>query len=255
MPADSKDFLIAIPIYNEERYIPRVVSHVLEYADNVLVIDDGSTDRTPCLLGKLPVEVLRHANNRGYGASLADAFAFAALHDYQWVITMDCDEQHEPQAIPTFMKVALENRADIISGSRYLSSLDTETAPPADRRFINMEMTAEINARLGFSLTDSFCGFKAHRVSAMGRLNLTDAGYAFPMQLWAQAAAHGLRVSETPVKLIYKDLTRTFGEQLDDPKVRLAHYRCVLHTELEQLAHLLPPEALQSLNPCGHFRR
>jgi len=254
MPADFKDFLVAIPIYNEERYIPRVVSHVLEYTDNVLVVDDGSTDRTPCLLGKLPVDVIRHASNRGYGASLVDAFSFAAQHGYEWIITIDCDEQHEPQAIPAFIDAARSNHSDIISGSRYLASLDTETAPPADRRYINMEMTAEINARLGLSLTDSFCGFKAHRVSAMQRLTLTDTGYAFPMQLWTQAVAHGLRISEIPVKLIYKDLTRSFGVQLDDPAVRLAHYRSVLHCEIQRHAGLLPIGATSSLLPCQGIR-
>lgn len=235
-------FLIAIPIYNEQRYIPRVLAHVLEYADDVLVIDDGSTDNTPSLLSKFPVEVIRHAVNRGYGRSLRDAFTFAACNDFDWVITMDCDEQHEPQAIPSFMAAAQENTADIISGSRYLATMDSETAPPEDRRRINLQITREINERLGTNLTDAFCGFKAHRVCAMSRLSLTEDGYAFPMQLWVQAVAQGFRISEIPVKLIYKDLSRSFGGHLDDPSVRLAHYRSVLHEEIRRNAHMLPPE-------------
>ncbi len=83
--------LIAIPVYNEERYIPKVLSAVLRYSSDVLVIDDGSTDSTPSLLAKYPVEVIRHARNRGYGRSLRDAFAFAQANRYDWVITMDCD--------------------------------------------------------------------------------------------------------------------------------------------------------------------
>ena len=247
--------LVAIPVFNEESYIPRVLSHVLEYADDVLVVDDGSTDRTPQLLCKFPVEVIRHAKNRGYGRSLRDSFTFAACHGFDWVVTMDCDEQHEPASIPDFLEAARENRWDLVSGSRYLTSMDDETRPPADRRAINEQITAEINERLGplFSspLTDSFCGFKAHRVSAMKRLNLSEDGYAFPMQMWVQAAAQGLRVCEIPVKLIYKDLSRTFGGNLDNPVTRLQHYRCVLHHELVTQRTLLPHAAVAGASLCS----
>ena len=239
--------MVAIPVYNEEKYLPRVLSHVLEYADHVLVVDDGSTDRTPTLLPKFPVEVIRHAGNRGYGRSLRDAFSYASCHGFDWVITMDCDEQHEPQAIPEFLEAAGENRWDIISGSRYVASMDEATTPPADRRAINAAMTAELNERLGLALTDSFCGFKAHRVSALRRLCLTETGYAFPMQFWVQAVAQGLRITEIPVKLIYKDLARSFGGNLDDPHTRLAHYRSVLHCELRRQATLLPRVAVEGI--------
>lgn len=247
--------LIVIPVFNEEKYIPRVLSHVLEYGDNVLVIDDGSSDKTPCLLAKYPVEVIRHARNRGYGRSLRDGFTFAACHGYDWVITMDCDEQHEPRELPFFFKAIAENRWDLISGSRYLASMDEQTRPPADRRAINATITGEVNSRLGLNLTDTFCGYKAHRVSAMKRLNLTEDGYAFPMQLWVQAVAQGLRITELAVQLIYLDLSRAFGGNLDNADVRLAHYRQVMHCELMANSHLLPPEAVAGLIRCPQFGR
>ncbi|CAN5783225.1 glycosyltransferase family 2 protein [soil metagenome] len=244
--------LIAIPVYNERRYIPGVIARVLQYARDVLVIDDGSTDETPLLLAQHPVHVLRHPRNMGYGRSLRDAFTFAEAHGYDWVITMDCDEQHEPGAIPHFVRALAEGNADLISGSRYLASMDEASAPPADRRSINLALTGEINDRLNLSLTDAFCGFKAHRVSAMARLRFTENGYAFPMQLWVQAVAAGLRISEIPVKLIYKDLTRSFGATLNNPVTRLAHYRSVLHCELERQAHRLPVAALTGVSAgCG----
>lgn len=246
--------LIAIPVYNEEKYVSRVLAHVLEYANDVLVIDDGSTDRTPSLLSKFPVDVVRHGVNRGYGRSMKDAFSWAALHRFDWVITMDCDEQHEPQSIPMFVRESRQigdAAADVISGSRYLNIADAEGSPPADRRRINAEMTEEINRRLGLTLTDSFCGFKAYRVEAIRRLRLSEDGYAFPMQFWVQAVAHGLRIREVPVKLIYNDPNRTFGGPLDDAAIRLGHYRRVLHCELERCADRLPKSALMNVDRCG----
>lgn len=236
--------LVAIPVYNEEKYVDSVLNRVLEFASDVLVIDDGSTDATPCLLPKHRVEVIRHAENRGYGRSLGDAFRWADAFGYDWVITMDCDEQHEPASIPRFAEAIQTDKWDIISGSRYMRPDMANGCPPQDRRAINQEITREINERLGLNLTDSFCGFKAHRTSAIARLNLTETGYAFPMQLWVKCAAAKLRITEIPVRLIYNDPTRSFGGPLDDPSTRIAHYRKALHCALEQHADQLPASAL-----------
>ncbi|MFT3686995.1 MAG: glycosyltransferase family 2 protein [Phycisphaerales bacterium] len=239
--------LIAIPVFNEQKYVPRVLASIMEHApgkpSDILVIDDGSTDGTPDAVAKFPVRSVRHEKNLGYGASIIHAFTFAVRERYDWVITMDCDEQHEPGKIPLFVREQERaNAPDIISGSRYIASLDETTTPPADRRAINATLTEEINRRLGWEppLTDTFCGFKSHRVSAVSRLSLTEHGYAFPMQLWVQAKALGLTVGEIPVKLIYKDLTRSFGGALNNPGTRLAHYRNVLYCEIERYRDRLP---------------
>jgi dolichol-phosphate mannosyltransferase len=156
---------------------------------------------------------------------------------------MDCDEQHEPAAIPRFIDAIEAGRADVISGSRYLSLADSGDAPPEDRRAINKVITEEINCRLGLSLTDSFCGFKAYRVAACERLSLDVDGYDFPMQFWVQAVAHGLRITEIPVRLIYNDPNRSFGGPLDDPQTRLTHYRRTLKREMRRCAERLPRSA------------
>ncbi len=232
--------LLAIPVYNEEKYVERVLGRVSEYLPDVLVIDDGSADATPSLLAKFPVEVIRHAHNRGYGRSLMDAFRWAAVDRFDWIITMDCDEQHEPASIPDFLAAIERDDLDVISGSRYLDIHPENDAPPEERRRINGIITDELNGRLGLKLTDSFCGFKAYRVSALQRLTLDVDGYAFPMQFWVQAVAAGLRIDEVPVRLIYNDATRSFGGPLDNHAHRLAHYRDVLAFELARCADRLP---------------
>jgi dolichol-phosphate mannosyltransferase len=245
--------LVAIPVYNEAKHVASVLERVLPIHPEVLVIDDGSTDGTPHILPRFPVNVLRHARNAGYGRSTIDAFKFALSHGYDWIITMDCDDQHEPAAIPFFIEAARREARhgsrgrDVISGSRYLAPLPPDQRPPEERRRINRALTDEINQRLGASLgtllTDAFCGFKAYRVAALAPLQLDADGYAFPMQFWVQAAAHGLRVRELPVKLIYNDLSRTFGPVLSNAGVRLAHYRKVLRDEVLRWADSLPVHA------------
>ncbi len=252
---DTKRILVAIPVYNEEKHVLRVLERVLEYARNILVIDDGSTDHTPCLLPERPVEVIRHARNRGYGRSLQDAFRWALVDGFEWVITMDCDEQHEPEEIPVFLRAIEEGGADVISGSRYLAPMQGNDSPPENRRSINRAVTEEINRRLGLSITDAFCGFKAYRVKALDRMRFDENGYAFPLQFWTQAVAAGVRIREVPVRLIYNDPKRTFGGPLDHDQTRLDHYRCALKKEIERCHARLPASAMLDWDcVCGPAR-
>ncbi|HWE04505.1 MAG TPA: glycosyltransferase family 2 protein [Tepidisphaeraceae bacterium] len=228
--------LIAIPIHNEEKYVDRVIDKIKKFHDDLLVIDDGSTDATPELLARrADVKVIRHPINRGYGKSLIDAFAYADAHAYDWVITMDCDEQHEPERIPSFIEAIETDKWDLISGSRYLSPRGDDDLPPGDRQSINATITEMLNDLFDLGITDAFCGYKAHRVSAMRHLRLTETGYAFPLQLWPQIWSAGFRLTEIPVRLIYNDPTRHFGGNLDDAGNRLRHYLDVLKSEMRRL--------------------
>ena len=225
--------LVAIPIYNEADTVQAVLREVRRYASDILVVDDGSTDDTPALLEQEPsIHHIRHAENLGYGQSLIDAFAFAERRHYDWIITIDCDEQHEPAWILRFIETAARDAADLISGSRYLAQLKTTDQPPLDRRAINQKITDLLNELLNLGITDAFCGFKAYRVSALSRMNLTVPGYGMPLQLWVQAARLGLRIAELPVRLIYNDPNRHFGGDLDEPDTRLLYYYDVLVHEL-----------------------
>lgn len=233
--------LIAIPVFNEHRHVTHVLDRIREFHDEILVVDDGSTDGTAELLQKRKdVRIIRHPVNRGYGASLIDAFRYAGDHGYDWVITMDCDEQHEPERIPDFIREIETDRWDLISGSRYLQEDSAGDSPPADRRRINRLITDRVNALLHLGITDAFCGFKAHRTEPTLALELDEPGYAFPLQLWPRVAAAGLRLTEIPVRLIYNDPNRHFGGLLDDAEHRLAHYLHVLNTEMQRLTRLHP---------------
>ena len=224
--------LIGIPVFNEARYVAEVLQEVRKYASDILVVDDGSTDETPQLLACQDVEVIRHATNRGYGRAMQEMVGRATVDGYDWLITMDCDWQHEPVAIPDFVAAINADDSDIVSGSRYLSLKDCDDVPPPDRRSINMAITQILNDRLGIGLTDAFCGFKANRMSACRELELDIDGYDFPMQFWVQAATAGLRITEIPVRLIYNDPTRSFGGPLDEPSNRRSIYEATIRREL-----------------------
>ncbi len=220
-------WLAALPIFNEQDYVHSVLDEVLQYAEHVLVVNDGSTDETAKRLAeRSDVVVVHHEQNRGYGAALKSAFQYAIDEGYEKLVTLDCDGQHQPKRIPRFV-AACEN-VDIVSGSRYLKTYEGDSTPPSQRMFINRQITKQLNQNFGFCLTDAFCGFKAYRVEALKQFDIQDDGYAMPLELWVQAAMHNMRILEVPVPLIYLDLNRSFGGSLDEAEVRLAYYNEVI---------------------------
>jgi len=241
-------WLAALPVYNEAAYVDPILDEVRRYAEDVLVVDDGSSDGTAELLDRRSdIRVVRHAENQGYGAALRSAFEYALAEGFSGIVTLDCDGQHQPKRIPRFIEAA--RSADIVSGSRYLKQYAGDDAPPADRLFINRRITGELNRRLGLNLTDAFCGFKAYRAEAIKQLKITDSGYAMPLQLWVQAVAAGLRIIEIQVPLIYLDLNRSFGGSLDHAETRLSYYNRVLDEAMRQ-AGLVDGECRPQCRPA-----
>src|SRR5262245_62701557 len=99
------NLLTAIPVYNEERHLEGVLQEVRRYSPHILVVNDGSTDRTAELLARQPdLRVITHARNRGYGAALISAFDYALENAVEVLVTMDCDGQHEPARIPVLLE-------------------------------------------------------------------------------------------------------------------------------------------------------
>lgn len=229
-------FLTALPVYNEAAHVAPVLREVLRYSPDVLVVDDGSTDDTPRILKDIEgIRVVRHPQNAGYGAGLRTAFEYTLEHGFDALVTIDCDGQHEPHRIPELvaaLQLDSEDPYDIVSGSRYLQQFDGDSLPPADRRRINFQITQQMNRCFNLNLTDTFCGFKAYRAEALAKLDITELGYAMPLQLWVQAVRHGLRIVEYPVPLIYLDASRSFGGSLDDSQRRLAYYQEVIKREM-----------------------
>lgn len=218
--------LVFIPVYNEQSHLLHLYHGLREiYDDDVLFVDDGSQDQSGRLLKSIEgkkTRVISNHENGGYGAAMIRGFSEAVKEGYDYVITMDADEQHTPHLIPQFFD--LVKKFDVVSGSRYYSESDGNDSAPLERQKINAYVTKIINEITGYSLTDAFCGFKAYRVPALARLSLQEGGYALPLEFWIQAKAFDLSVTELPVLRIYKEGYRSFGGDLDDPAKRLAYY-------------------------------
>jgi dolichol-phosphate mannosyltransferase len=239
--------LTAIPVYNEERHLLSVLRQVRRYSTEILVVNDGSTDRTAELLARQQdIRVISHAQNRGYGAALISAFRYALENPVDVLVTTDCDGQHEPARIPVLLEAIHD--ADIVSGSRYLRDFRQDTLPPQDRFQINRQITTELNERFGLHLTDAFCGFKAYRSEALAQLRIRETGWGMPLQLWVQAALLGLRIKEVGVPRVYLDPKRAFGGTLNNATQRLAYYRRVI-ADAEREAIPAVPSARQP-EPC-----
>ena len=227
----TRQYLTALPIYNERTHVQSVLAKVRQTSDAILVVDDGSSDGTTELLQQEDgILLITHPQNRGYGAALQSAFQYAIDHQYEFLVTIDCDGQHEPQRIPMLVEAC--QQADIVSGSRYLETFPADGSPPEQRKNINLQILTELQQLLGLQLTDAFCGFKAYRVAALEKIHITETGYAMPLELWIQAVHHELTIQEVPVPLIYLDESRSFGGVLDDGQTRLEYYRQVIHKSL-----------------------
>ena len=217
-------FLTALPVYNEVDHVDGVLDEVLRYSRDVLVVDDGSTDGTAELLAS------RSDIRRGHARAQPGLWRGAALgvrlrastHDYDVLVTIDCDGQHQPQRIPEFVEPCRRRRHRLrqpLPAARFAA-----TAPrPRSAAGSIVQITAELNRRLGLNLTDAFCGFKAYRVRA-GEVR-TSPRPAMPCR-WSLGAGGpgGTAIVELPVPLIYLDEKRSFGGSLDDADTRLAYY-------------------------------
>lgn len=236
MPQQESKYLTVLPVFNEFDTVDEVLDLVVKNAQDVMVVDDGSTDGTSGILAaRDDISVLSHEGNRGYGAALISGFEYAIENGYDVVVTIDCDGQHEPQRIQQFVDKIRETKADIVSGSRYMKDFNADTSAPAERKQINQIVTQIIGDKMGIKLTDAFCGFKAYRTDALKKIELTETGYAMPLELWVQAACKKLSVVEVAVPRIYLDENRSFGATLDNANLRLQYYKDVINKALASL--------------------
>jgi glycosyltransferase involved in cell wall biosynthesis len=190
----------AIPCFNEERCIGSVVLKTRKYVDQVIVIDDGSTDASAEIAASAGAAVFRHDCNRGVGAATRTAFQKAKEIGADIMIRLDGDGQHDAADIPAIIAPILNGEADVVVGSRFLKG---KVRPPFYRRVGQRLLTATTNLGSGTRITDSQSGFRAFSAVAMERLAITEDGFSVESEMQFAIAHSGLRVIEAPIAVIY----------------------------------------------------
>ncbi len=194
--------LVAIPCFNEERYIGSVVIKAKQYADSVVVVDDGSSDASADVARKAGAIVIVHDCNQGKAAAANTAFDYARKNGGSALVLLDGDGQHEPADIPALLEPILAGSADIVVGSRYLQ---VKTHIPRLRALGQRVLTFVTNLGTRIKLTDTQSGFRAFSPRAIHVLSFRKQGFSLESEMQFLAQESGLTMAEVPVNIEYYD--------------------------------------------------
>ena len=207
--AQSPTVLVGIPAYNEAGTISEVIEAAIPHADEVIVVDDGSTDGTRQEARTAGALVLSHEENQGYGATLGTIFEYARHCDAAHLVIIDADGQHDVTDIPDLIRTQQETGVEIVTGSRFSGSSRSEI--PRYRRFglgvINT--LTNVGLRLGYSypsVSDTQCGFRAYSreaIESMATAPDIGNGMGASLDIIFQAARDGHEIVEVPTRIDY----------------------------------------------------
>ena len=202
-PAQTATAVVALlPAYNEERFIGSVVLQAREYSDEVVVVDDGSTDRTAEIAEVAGATVVRLETNAGKASAVAAGFRYIQANCPGIVVCLDADAQHDPAEIPTMVEPIRRGDADVVIGSRFLG---VHSDIPRWRRIGQFTLTTITNSLSGSFSSDSQSGFRAFGPEAVAVLDMKSRGLALESEMQFQFQDAGLRVTEVPIRVQYRD--------------------------------------------------
>jgi len=199
-----KRTIAVIPCCNEEAAIGSVVLKTKRFVNQVLVVDDGSSDDTKKIARDAGATVITHKKNRGKGAAIRTGFKYAIDNDFDYVVTIDGDGQHNPLEIPALLDNVIKNDQDISIGYR----VGNDTEMPMWRRVGKRVLDYTTSMGTGGFVTDSQCGFRAFNKKAVEAIAPKLKGDAFSVESEQLIKAHelGLKVINTNVSCKYNDL-------------------------------------------------
>jgi glycosyltransferase involved in cell wall biosynthesis len=193
--------LVLIPALNAERSIRSIISGCKAVLDDVLVVDDGSADRTAEVAREAGAQVVTHPENRGKGAALKTGFAYALEHGFDAVVTLDADGQHLPGEIPKFLAAHVETGADLIIGGR--AHLFGQMLPR--RRLANRFSAWSIAYASKTNVTDSQSGFRFYSANLLRGIRLRTDGFDMESEVIVNAGCRGFKVMTIPIDLGFVD--------------------------------------------------
>jgi glycosyltransferase involved in cell wall biosynthesis len=207
--------VVVMPALNAARTLERTVEAIpLEWVDEIVLVDDASSDETVELARSLPVHVVWHPHNAGYGANQKTCYLEALQRDADAIVMLHPDGQYEPQLIGSLVEPILAGRADLVLGSRLaLPGMARANGMPLWKYLVNRTLTAVENRVMGTQLSEAHTGYRAYS----RRLLLTvpflrnSADFAFDSELLMQASHFGMRIQEVPARGRYFEDASSVG--------------------------------------------
>jgi glycosyltransferase involved in cell wall biosynthesis len=200
---------LVIPGFNEERMIAETLASVAPWLPNVVVVDDGSSDKTAEAAGRVGAHVLRHVVNLGQGAALGTGIRFALLRGAEYIVTYDADGQHRPEDIEALLHTQKQSGADVVLGSRFLGRSENM---PFSRRCLLKAAAAYTRATTGLKLTDAHNGLRLFTRTAAEQMRIRQNRMAHASEMIEWLGSSGLRIAECPVTIVYTDYSLAKGQ-------------------------------------------
>lgn len=188
-----------IPAFNEANSISDIIKEIRGFDIDVIVIDDGSCDETSAIASGEKAHVIRHEKRLGKGLSLKDGFSYAAGKDYDLIVTMDADGQHEPSAIPEFIKKARQTNASAVIGNR----MDDPAGMPPVRIFTNRLMSYVISFICRQNIPDTQCGYRIFSKNAIKSIDIKARKFEIESEIIVKLARKGCRIESLAIRSIY----------------------------------------------------
>ena len=199
----NSKIVACIPAYNEGKYIGAVVKAAKQWASDVIVYDDGSTDDTRAVSEAEGATVLTNPRNRGYGFAIRFLLDHARKSDGDIIVTLDADGQHDASQIPRLIEPIVKGEVHVVIGSRFINNSDTVKVPLY--RSVGIKTITRLVQLASYTnLTDAQSGFRAYSRLALADLDLFEDGMAISTEILIQAKQKGLKISEVPVTVDYK---------------------------------------------------
>jgi glycosyltransferase involved in cell wall biosynthesis len=207
--------VVVMPAFNAARTLAKTVASIpREWVDEILLVDDASSDHTVELARTLPLRVIWHPHNVGYGGNQKTCYLQALQNDADVVVMLHPDGQYEPTLIPELVKPIVRGEADLVLGSRLMEKGGARAGGMPLYKFIaNQALTAIENRVLGTSLSELHTGYRAYSRELLMSIPFlrNSLDFSFDSEVLMQVAHFGFRIAEVPVRTIYSDDASSVG--------------------------------------------
>jgi glycosyltransferase involved in cell wall biosynthesis len=191
-----------IPAYNEEKHIGEVVRRTRQQLDDVLVVDDGSADKTAESAREAGAQVIVHEQNQGKGETIKTGLRHWLERQFDLVIILDADGQHRPEEIDRFIAAALSaDQPKMVLGNR----MNDVSTMPLVRRLVNRWMSRQISAACGQEIPDTQCGYRLLHRQLIPELLGGAARFDYETEMLIVASRKGFRIASVPISTVYSD--------------------------------------------------